>query len=144
MFRQFFAATPPHISRGEGSASGADRRDSDRFPIEQEVRYRALGKRGPQTEGTGKTLNISSHGVLFTANDKALTLGRRIELSIVWPAQLNNDCRLKLVVCGRICRIEPSLIAVEIGRYEFRTLGKGLRVRLPEVLPCAREGTQAG
>ena len=130
MFRQFLAsATPPHVDFGEGSASGADRRDSERFPIEQEVRYRALGKRGPQTEGTGKTLNISSHGVLFTANDNTLTVGRRIELSIVWPAQLNNDCRLKLVVRGRICRIKSGGIAVEIGRYEFRTLGQGLLVR---------------
>ena len=125
--RTFASTTQGYVSLGKGSASAADRRNFDRFPIEQEVRYRALGKRGPQVEGAGKTVNISSNGVLFTAKDEALSPGRRIELSIAWPAQLNNECRLKLVAGGRICRIEDGRVAVEIQRYEFRTTGRQMK-----------------
>ena len=98
----------------------ADRRHSDRFPIEREVRYRALNKRGGEEAGEGKTVNISSSGVLFTSNHLLLP-GRRMELSISWPAQLNNKCALKLVARGRVIRFEHGRAAIEIQQYEFRT-----------------------
>src|SRR5579863_6380830 len=83
----------------------ADRRHSDRFPIEREVRYRVLNKRSSEEMGDGKTINISSSGVLFTA-DHMLLPGRRMELAISWPAQLNNKTALKLVARGRVVRFE--------------------------------------
>jgi len=98
----------------------ADRRRSDRFAIEREIRYRALNKRGGEEAGEGKTVNMSSSGVLFTA-PQILRPGRRIELAISWPAQLNNKCALKLVARGRIVRFENGLAAMEIQQYEFRT-----------------------
>lgn len=98
----------------------ADRRRSDRFAIEREIRYRALNKRGGEEAGEGKTVNMSSSGVLFTSG-QILRPGRRIELSISWPAQLNNKCALKLVARGRIVRFENGLAAMEIQQYEFRT-----------------------
>jgi len=98
----------------------ADRRHSDRFPIEREVRYKILSKRSAEEAGDGKTVNISSCGVLFTA-DHVLLPGRRLELSISWPAQLNNKCALKLVARGRIVRFEDGRAAMEIQQYEFRT-----------------------
>ena len=98
----------------------ADRRHSDRFPIEREVRYRVLSKRSGDEAGDGKTVNISSSGVLFTA-EHVLLPGRRLELSISWPAQLNNKCALKLVARGRIVRFEDGRAAMEIQQYEFRT-----------------------
>jgi PilZ domain len=97
-----------------------DRRHSDRFPIERDVRYRVLNKRGGDEAGDGKTLNISSSGVLFTT-DHMLLPGRRLELSISWPAQLNNKCALKLVARGRVVRFEKGRAAIEIQQYEFRT-----------------------
>jgi hypothetical protein len=78
-----------------------DRRHSDRFPIEREVRFRVLNKRGGEETGDGKTLNISSSGVLFTSEHMLLP-GRRLELSISWPVQLNNQVALKLVARGRV------------------------------------------
>jgi len=102
----------------------ADRRHSDRFPIEREVRYRVLNKRGGEEAGGGKTLNISSSGVLFTT-EQMLLPGRRMELSISWPAQLNNKCALKLVARGRVVRFERGRAAVEIQQYEFRTASSG-------------------
>ena len=103
-----------------------DRRSADRFPIEREVRYKVLNKRSSQEEGTGKTVNISSNGVLFTT-DQILLPGKRLEIAISWPAQLDNKCQLKLVARGRVARLEQGRAAVEIQQYEFRTQGsKGL------------------
>jgi len=102
--------------------SGVERRGSDRFPIEREVRYRILNKRNTIEEGSGKTINISSNGVLFTT-DQILIPGKRLELSISWPAQLDNKCQLKLVARGRVARLEQGRAAIEIQQYEFRTQG---------------------
>jgi hypothetical protein len=98
----------------------ADRRHSDRFPIEREVRYRVLNKRSSEEVGDGKTINISSSGVLFTVEHMLLP-GRRMELSISWPAQLNQKTALKLVARGRVVRFEGGRAAIEIQQYEFRT-----------------------
>ena len=98
----------------------SDRRHSDRFPIEREVRFRVLNKRGGEETGDGKTLNISSSGVLFTSEHMLLP-GRRLELSISWPVQLNDLVPLKLVARGRVVRFEEGLAAIEIQQYEFRT-----------------------
>jgi hypothetical protein len=99
-----------------------DRRASDRFPIEREVRYRILSKKHGEEMGLGMTVNMSSNGVLFTT-DQLLLPGRRLELNISWPAQLNSKVALKLVARGRIVRYEEGKAAMEIQQYEFRTLG---------------------
>jgi hypothetical protein len=110
------------------SEGSSERRGADRFPIEREVRYRILNKRSSGEEGSGKTINISSNGVLFTT-DQILIPGKRLELSISWPAQLDNKCQLKLVARGRVARLEQGRAAIEIQQYEFRTQGsKGLTV----------------
>jgi len=98
----------------------SDRRHSDRFPIEREVRFRVLNKRGGEEAGEGKTLNISSSGVLFTS-EYLLLPGRRLELAISWPVQLNNQVALRLVARGRVVRFEEGRAAIEIQQYEFRT-----------------------
>ena len=105
---------------GPEQTQDSDRRRSDRFAIEREIRYRALNKRGGEEAGEGKTVNMSSSGVLFTSGE-ILRPGRRIELAISWPAQLNNKCALKLVARGRIVRFDNGLAAMEIQQYEFRT-----------------------
>ena len=105
---------------GPEQTQDSDRRRSDRFAIEREIRYRALNKRGGEEAGEGKTVNMSSSGVLFTSG-QILRPGRRIELAISWPAQLNNKCALKLVARGRIVRFDNGLAAMEIQQYEFRT-----------------------
>ena len=101
-----------------------DRRHADRFPIERGLRYRILSKRPNPNEkeevGEGKTINISSKGVLFEAQHILLP-GRRIEVSIGWPAQLNEKCALRLVARGRVVRFEEGSAAIEIQQYEFRT-----------------------
>jgi hypothetical protein len=65
---------------------------------------------------------MSSNGVLFQT-DRPLLPGKRVEMAISWPAQLDNRCALKLVARGRVVRSEGGCAAVEIQQYEFRTLG---------------------
>lgn len=100
--------------------SSAERRKTDRFPIEREVRYKVLNKRTGEEGGAGKTINISSSGVLFST-DQILLPGRRLEVAVSWPAQLNAKCALKLVARGRVVRFEGGKVAIEIQQYEFRT-----------------------
>ncbi len=102
------------------SAASSERRRSSRFPIERELRYKTLSQRSETINGIGKTLNISSSGVLFTAAHE-LPIGTRLEVSISWPAQLNDRCLLNLVARGRITRQEEGQLALQIQQYEFRT-----------------------
>ena len=99
-----------------------ERRESNRFPLERPVRFKILNRKNDAEPGRGQTVNMSSTGVLFTT-DQELMPGRRIELSISWPAQLNDTCKLKLVAKGRVVRTEADKAALEIQQYEFRTLG---------------------
>ena len=99
-----------------------ERRTSDRFPIERDVRYRVLNRKTADEFGAGRTINISSTGILFST-EQLLLPGKRLELSVSWPAQLDNQCPLKLVARGKVVRYEPGCAAVEIQQYEFRTQG---------------------
>jgi hypothetical protein len=116
----------PGLLTGAGVKSEqekTDRRASDRFPIEREVRYKVLNRKNADEVGFGKTVNMSSNGVLFTT-DQYLLPGRRLELAISWPAQLNSTVALKLVARGRVVRCEDGKAAIEIHQYEFRTAGQ--------------------
>ena len=98
----------------------ADRRGTDRFPIESELRYKLVDAKGAPDAGLGRTLNMSSSGVLFTSETQ-LPVGHRVELSVEWPAQLNEHCGLKLVAQGRIIRSSAESAAIRIDKYDFRT-----------------------
>ena len=100
----------------------ADRRASTRMEIERDVQYRVLNRGQADAEARGKTLNISSSGVLFTT-EHVLIPGRRVEVAIDWPAQLDNKCALRLVARGRVVRFEGDRAALEILQHEFRTRG---------------------
>ncbi len=98
------------------------------FPIVREVRYKVMNSKGAVEIGTGETISISSKGVLFNAQ-APLPRGKRIELSINWPAQLDGKCGLRLVARGRIVRCEGTNVALRIDNYEFRTAGRALKER---------------
>jgi PilZ domain len=103
-----------------------ERRRSSRFPIEREIRYKTLNQRTELLAGVGKTLNISSSGVLFTS-EHDMPLGTRLEVSISWPAQLNERCLLNLVARGRVTRHAKGQPALPIQQYEFRTQSRPVR-----------------
>ena len=91
--------------------------------MDRDIRYKVINRKTGEEVGAGKTLNMSSGGVFFQT-EQSLLPGRRLEMMISWPAQLNNTCPLKLVARGRIVRVEDGRAAVEIQQYEFRTQGK--------------------
>ena len=97
-----------------------DRRDARRFPLETEVHWRGLGARDRISPGRGRSINMSSNGVLFTT-EMPLKVGSRVELSIHWPVSLDDLCPLKLVTQGRIARMGQNAAAIHFDRYEFRT-----------------------
>jgi c-di-GMP-binding flagellar brake protein YcgR len=99
-----------------------NRRKNSRFPIVREIRYRVASRENLLESGAGATVNISSGGVLFTT-EKPLVPGRRIEVAISWPAELNRNTALKLVARGRVVRVEDDKAAAEIHNFEFRTAG---------------------
>jgi len=111
-----------------GKPGKTDRRTSDRFPMEREIRFKMLSKRLGDEAGAGITVNMSSGGIYFQS-DKPLIPGKRLEMAISWPAQLDNRCALKLIARGKVVRYEAGCAAVEILQYEFRTVGaQGLTV----------------
>ena len=121
-------AGTPEMTQTEGSS---DRRGTSRYPVREEVKYRVIQGRTPQTSGIGTTLNIGSGGILFTTEEK-LPMGRLVELAVNWPARLGGTCPLKFVATGRVVRSEDKMAAVRIERYEFRTRGaSGLMRDLP-------------
>jgi PilZ domain len=100
----------------------AERRSSGRFPIHQEVVYTLLEGKSRSDTCAGKTLDMSSGGILFTTSE-ALHPGKRLELAVNWPARLDGTCRLKLVAMGRVVRSDADRAAIVIEHYEFRTQG---------------------
>lgn len=91
-----------------------------RFSIERDVRFRVFKQRRSHGTGNGKTINISSSGVLFTS-DEVPRLGESLELSISWPVRLDNKSALKLVVRGNVVRVEPGRAAMDVQHHEFHT-----------------------
>lgn len=106
------------VSAGFGGKT--DRRETNRFPVRENVKYTVIHSRAIKTSGSGQTLNFGSGGLLFTTEDR-LPLGRTVELSVSWPALLGGKCPLQFVATGRVVRSESNCAAVKIERYEFRT-----------------------
>jgi len=96
-----------------------ERRCTSRFAIQQEVHYRVLTRRGEGESGSGRTINISSSGVLFTTV-QALPPKSHVELDITWPAELDNRLPMKLVALGRVVRSGPDYSVIVIEKHEFR------------------------
>lgn len=122
-----------------GLDPAAERRASQRFAIEQDVAYKVLDHRAAVPEsGAGKTVDISSKGVLFETAQR-LRPGKRVEVFVNWPAQLEGGCPLKFVAVGRVVRVEESRAAMHIEQHEFRTRrAKELPAVEPESLSRSR------
>ncbi len=99
---------------------GADRRTNARFPCRLAVSYQALEHPFLSGVATSETLNISSKGLLFST-EEALQPGQLLQVSVDWPARLENQVPLKLVAEGRIVRNLNGQAAMRIDKYEFRT-----------------------
>jgi hypothetical protein len=97
-----------------------ERRFKARYPLELNVRYHTFGKSGV-IAGEGRTVNLSSSGVLVASSDK-MSDGVRLKLTIEWPSLLNGTTPLQLVTFGRVVRSSDSGFAVALEHYQFRTM----------------------
>ena len=113
--------TPAYDSRVNFGRT-ADRRETNRFPVREEVRYRVLHAKGSPASGVGKTLDIGSGGILFTTQER-LPMGRLVEVAVNWPVRLDGACPLRFVAVGKVVRSDATKAVVQIDRYEFKTRG---------------------
>lgn len=108
----------------------AQRRQYQRYPVIAAIEYRL-----PNGDAhRGKTVNLSSRGVLFEV-ETTLSAGKEIELSIGWPVKLDEEIALTLWALGRVVRIEGDRVAAQLLKHEFRTRG---------LQPARRFSAQAG
>ena len=103
-------------------ARRTDQRLTRRYPISLEIEYKILRKGRVERLGSGRTLNVSSGGVLFEARE-SLPPGSSIELLMHWPFLLEGVCPLKLAVQGSVVRSDSKGVAVRSKHHEFRTAG---------------------
>ena len=104
----------------EAEKRASERRTNARFPCRLAVSYQTLEHPILAGQGVSETLNISSKGLLFTSNEK-FESGQLVQVSLDWPALLENQIPLKLVAEGRIVRNSNGQTAMTIDKYEFRT-----------------------
>ena len=86
---------------------------------------------------------MSSRGALFTT-ESLLPKGARIELTVSWPAKLNDAVPLNLVATGVLVRAGAKQAAIAMERYEFRTRGASLEEPRGEPWPRMDERSDAG
>jgi len=101
-----------------------ERRLHSRYSIGLDLQY-WLRADGIEHHGSGRTVNISSRGVLFEPTDIEVddvpNQTGLVVLKVDWPFPLNEDCALTLEVHGHIVRCETKCLALEIVHHEFRT-----------------------
>jgi hypothetical protein len=98
--------------------------------MHRDMRYKLLEGEAIIASGTGATCDMSSSGVAFTS-DRPLATGGFIEVSISWPAALEDGCPMRLIVFGKLLRsgLHRSVCTVE--KYEFRTQARTLQFAVP-------------
>ena len=96
-----------------------ERRLDRRYPISIELAFKV--RRGGRVvqSGTGRTLDVSSRGVLFESESELPPAGR-IDLTLAWPVLLNEEVGLNLCVTGHPVRVEGNRAAITFTRYVFR------------------------
>lgn len=102
---------------------GPERRTRIRFPIALGARYGVVGQQA--TEGAGRTVNISSHGVLITSSPK-VSPGTPMGVVIEWPILIGSAGPLALHILGTVVRFDQGLVAVQFSTYELSAQPKPL------------------
>jgi len=107
------------VSRKREHVASADRRSSERFEMERDLEIKVTGKKDDTRHSTGKTVNMSSSGILFSCGIP-LNVGTKVEANISWPAQINGAVSLELFAQGVIVRIGVGVVAMRIEKYDFK------------------------
>jgi hypothetical protein len=101
-----------------------ERRSKTRYPLDLSIRFRFLSA-SSGFSGVGRTINLSSGGVLVFSEHVALhEIGAHanLQMSIEWPFLLDDSIPLQLFAVGRILRSGVSTFAARFDRHQFRTM----------------------
>ena len=91
------------------------------------VRYSVVGHPRPVESGSGRTIDMSSSGLSFTANTP-LSIGQTLGVSIDWPVLLDGGVQLQIAALGVVVRTNAAVTAIRIERHDFRTRRAGPRL----------------
>ena len=97
-----------------------ERRAERRYGIRLDVEWKLVHRTRVLAGGSGRTRDLSSHGVLFEAGPNVV-VGKNVELSISWPVLLHGVAPIRLAVSGQVVRYDGRCAALHFRRYEFRT-----------------------
>jgi hypothetical protein len=97
-----------------------ERRSKARFPLRLGVQYRSLSG-GPALIGVGRTVNMSSCGLLIESEEANVRTGSKLQLNVDWPFRLHGTTPLQLIVSCHVTRSDPEEFAVRLEQYLFRT-----------------------
>jgi hypothetical protein len=89
-----------------------ERRATPRVPTVLEVRYRVMAGGSVTASGSGRTVNLSKGGILFTTEGRLME-GETAELLLAWPTGL------KMVVGGRLVRSNGFQAAIVCESYRI-------------------------
>jgi hypothetical protein len=103
-----------------------ERRSNPRFPVTMMVRYAASDRLVSVAACTGRTIDLSSSGLSFTA-DAPLPVGLRLDVVIDWPFLRDRAVPVQLIASGVVVRTNGTVAALQIQRHEFRTRRMGLK-----------------
>jgi hypothetical protein len=126
----------PYTRFDTTSFRGQEGRAKKRFRIALPVTYKVV--KGKGEAGRGCTLNMSSAGVLFTTQ-APLPPGIQVELSLPWPARLDETVPMKLVIEATVVRASTNDAAARIRSYEFRTQRQKPTIRPGEMVQWAAD-----
>ena len=115
---------------------GGERRARRRYSLGLQVRWHVLRRNKLLDSGAGRTVNLSSRGILLETGGP-LPVGMKVYLSISWPVLLHNEARMQLRVEGRIVRSDGFRVAVETEQYEFHTAGAPRYLGAPQAASAA-------
>jgi hypothetical protein len=99
-----------------------ERRSKQRFRLSLPMKF-VSGSGRSLVEGAGTVVDVSSAGLAFRSN-YPLALHTRVRAAVSWPALLNSECLLQLVVEGLVIRVDGTLTVMRIQQHEFRTGGR--------------------
>lgn len=119
-------------SSSKRASYATDRRAYVRYPIELDLWFRATLEDGTALTGTGRSVNISSHGMLLRS-DVQLKADAHIYAEVKWPARSEDGPPLVLAISGRILRCVGTKVALRIRRHGLVPAHDRARLRLPPI-----------
>jgi PilZ domain len=97
-----------------------DRRSHRRYLVSVNLEYSLSLPEGHLQVGRGRTINLSSGGVLFETA-ATVPVNTTVEMSISWPLRSEYQVQFELHVRGKTVRAKDRQVAVKFDQCIFRT-----------------------